>query len=1225
MLFARDFLADQTIFRVPGAPERPQFSIILPTYRRCQSGQLARAIDSVLGQTFRDFELIVIDDGSRDGSAELIRSVQARDSRVVHVRHERNSGLPALRVNEGIELARARYFGFQFDDDAWLPHALATVAGEIHRSSAPRVIVGRAEVLSVDGEKAGVLPPVQVNLVSLYQQNRMANNAVFFPKEMVYRYGMYDCHVGLRRLCDWDLWLRYLKQAPFVVLDEIVSQVYVYNTGSVGVTVPWDLPLFYYLHGIPRDALLTPDHWREYEVDGLRIGEVEVEKDFRRRLYEDQIVPYYLRFRHHYPQVEGFPAFLPPEPSIRTVSFTKNDYDPCLDVALGHYDAPRHAFGRHKLHYQPLSQVSLNWTAETDLLVLARTVEDRAKSLLANALSQRMPIALYLDDDLLHFHEFGPQFDYLAPGTPYHQTLGELLTGVDAVWATTPALVESVRPYTARHVPHPSEVPADWLPAKPPQRIAGRPLKIGYVGTGYRLEEFRQLWDALDRISREYGDALTFDFWGLDVSTLPRLHSPVTQVAFTFSYEEYIHRLREAQFDLLLIPLLDHPRPRLAKTLIKYYETAVAGALGIFSDVPPYAALPDGLTCLKAQNTPDAWYAALHRAVTMPSDQFDQMRQRCVAHVREDFTAEVRLPRHEAALEATEFHARTREQRAEDGRPRVLYVLHSPYLGGAELQLLRRLYLAQECGVAPVLVLPRALRDSEPAWQLGADLAARQVSVDFADYTCTTLPGRTDELASESEIVEARALLERWQAVLVHTTTFNAVFGAACRDLAIPHVASLYQVPDTFSWDRPGYTHCAVNHSDTIRYARRWSQLLGSEPTCSRVVVPETLFGLGLRKQLESVDVGEPPPRGREVHLAAIGTVQPRKRQLETIEAVGRLRREGLDLHLHLYGYDHFFPDYLQECQRCVTAHHLENHVTFHGFCSDVGAVLPSMDAILSLSVDESFPGAVADAMAAGVLVVATPVGGIPELIVDDVSGILCAGTSVPDLVADLRRALTVSPARRRLMVTQAWRVARRELHPDRAARDLFAAYNRAIDITRGEAPARSRVDRASIEMADIKFPIHVGLPKSGRRVKSRLHYVLRVDYPNWTGLAVCLASIDPQASFKGSLTMTLVDLSHGPSGRVPLRTAEVRLEDIHNYGWAGFCFEPIENPKGCDFRVEFRLTSDDPATVAGLCILEATDFRTSVLRRVYHKYLRFGRGGRLACRLRVQSQVFAA
>ena len=106
-----DFLEGQQVFRSREAPSSPAVSVVLPTYRRRASGQLQRAIESVLAQSFEDLELLVIDDGSTDGSADLIDDVRARDPRVVHVRHEINCGIPPLRVNEGIDLARGRYSG----------------------------------------------------------------------------------------------------------------------------------------------------------------------------------------------------------------------------------------------------------------------------------------------------------------------------------------------------------------------------------------------------------------------------------------------------------------------------------------------------------------------------------------------------------------------------------------------------------------------------------------------------------------------------------------------------------------------------------------------------------------------------------------------------------------------------------------------------------------------------------------------------------------------------------------------------------------------------------------------------------------------------------------------------------------------------------------------------------------------------------------------------------
>src|SRR4051812_14137643 len=66
MLFVRDYLDDPLIRRNDASPRDPLVSVILPTYRRFRCGMLERSVRSVLSQTFRDFELIVVDDGSSD-------------------------------------------------------------------------------------------------------------------------------------------------------------------------------------------------------------------------------------------------------------------------------------------------------------------------------------------------------------------------------------------------------------------------------------------------------------------------------------------------------------------------------------------------------------------------------------------------------------------------------------------------------------------------------------------------------------------------------------------------------------------------------------------------------------------------------------------------------------------------------------------------------------------------------------------------------------------------------------------------------------------------------------------------------------------------------------------------------------------------------------------------------------------------------------------------------
>jgi glycosyltransferase involved in cell wall biosynthesis len=98
----------------------PAVSVVLPTYNR--ASMLGRAVRSVLGQSYADFEVVVVDDGSTDGTAEVVAGFD--DPRVKYVRLARNAGAGAAR-NVGIRMARGRFLAFQDSDDEWLPSKLA--------------------------------------------------------------------------------------------------------------------------------------------------------------------------------------------------------------------------------------------------------------------------------------------------------------------------------------------------------------------------------------------------------------------------------------------------------------------------------------------------------------------------------------------------------------------------------------------------------------------------------------------------------------------------------------------------------------------------------------------------------------------------------------------------------------------------------------------------------------------------------------------------------------------------------------------------------------------------------------------------------------------------------------------------------------------------------------------------------------------------------------------
>ena len=108
----RYFVAEERILT------HPKISLILPTYNRATL--LPRAIDSILNQTYPDFELIVINDGSADKTQEILEEYAAKDKRIKVINHEKNKGLVA-GLNEGLEQAKGEYIARMDDDDVSYP------------------------------------------------------------------------------------------------------------------------------------------------------------------------------------------------------------------------------------------------------------------------------------------------------------------------------------------------------------------------------------------------------------------------------------------------------------------------------------------------------------------------------------------------------------------------------------------------------------------------------------------------------------------------------------------------------------------------------------------------------------------------------------------------------------------------------------------------------------------------------------------------------------------------------------------------------------------------------------------------------------------------------------------------------------------------------------------------------------------------------------------------
>ena len=205
---------------------KPTVSVILPTYNR--RGLISRSIRSVLRQTYGDFELIVVDDGSTDGTAAVLRNY--RDPRIRIFRHLRNKGAGAAR-NTGIRQARGDYFAFQDSDDEWLPEKLAKhIAVFSNRGFKGGVVYSdmlrvRKDGTSVYHNSPRVRPRVLIDRkTNFYQVCRLGIQSSVIKRTCLERTGYFNEQFPC--LEDLELFIRLSKHYAFYHLQEPLVKYY---------------------------------------------------------------------------------------------------------------------------------------------------------------------------------------------------------------------------------------------------------------------------------------------------------------------------------------------------------------------------------------------------------------------------------------------------------------------------------------------------------------------------------------------------------------------------------------------------------------------------------------------------------------------------------------------------------------------------------------------------------------------------------------------------------------------------------------------------------------------------------------------------------------------------------------------------------------------------------------------------------------------------------------
>ncbi|SKB12238.1 Glycosyltransferase involved in cell wall biogenesis [Planktothrix sp. PCC 11201] len=206
----------------------PKISVVIPVYNGEKTIQ--KTIESVLKQTFKDWELIIIDDGSQDSTVKIIREIE--DSRI-RIFSYSNAGLASSR-NRGIDHAQGEYITFLDADDLWTPDKLEAQFQALQEH--PEAAVAYSWTDYIDQSSQFLHSGRQITINGDVYEHLLVNNFLengsnpLIRKQALNQVGEFD--TSLKAGEDWDMWLRLAADYQFVVVTR-PQILYRVSTGSM--------------------------------------------------------------------------------------------------------------------------------------------------------------------------------------------------------------------------------------------------------------------------------------------------------------------------------------------------------------------------------------------------------------------------------------------------------------------------------------------------------------------------------------------------------------------------------------------------------------------------------------------------------------------------------------------------------------------------------------------------------------------------------------------------------------------------------------------------------------------------------------------------------------------------------------------------------------------------------------------------------------------------------
>lgn len=221
-------------------------SVIISTYNR--SDRLKRAIDSVLNQTFQDWDLWIVDDASTDNTFDVVHEYINKDGRVNYIKRDNNFGCDTAPKNDGINESKGEFIAFLDDDNAFRPDHLQVLHSALEKNEDAVLAYGDRWIIDESGESKPQLGLFsEFNPTLLIQRNYIDTSDVLVRRKAIEYVGGFD--ERYKKYIDWNLWLRLAKAGyVFVHVPTVITDYYLHPDqkslrleDSEGMNMPaWD-------------------------------------------------------------------------------------------------------------------------------------------------------------------------------------------------------------------------------------------------------------------------------------------------------------------------------------------------------------------------------------------------------------------------------------------------------------------------------------------------------------------------------------------------------------------------------------------------------------------------------------------------------------------------------------------------------------------------------------------------------------------------------------------------------------------------------------------------------------------------------------------------------------------------------------------------------------------------------------------------------------------------